>query len=121
MEAGEVCIPNIGPRERRRRLIGGAAMLALGGIAAAVLLGFGTERAWRVVVFLPIWGGALGLIQVREKTCVALAARGEQNMDRGDETIDDPVVLAQMRRQASKVHIRAALLAVVVTAAIVAV
>jgi hypothetical protein len=121
MEAREVCIPNIGPRERRRRLIGGGCLLALGAIAAALLLGFDARRAWRIVVLVPVWGGALGLLQVREKTCVALAARGVQNMDDGEETIDDPLVLAQMRRQARKVHTRAALLAVVVTAAIVAV
>jgi hypothetical protein len=114
------CIPNIGPRQRRRRLIGGAGLLALGAIAAALLLGFGAQRAWRILVLLPVWGGALGLLQVREKTCVALAARGVRNMDGGDETIDDPVVLAQMRRQARRVHTRAALLAVVVTAVVVA-
>jgi hypothetical protein len=93
----------------------------LGAIAAALLLGFGARRAWRIVVFLPMWAGALGLLQVREKTCVALAARGVQNMDGGDETVNDPSVLAQVRRQARKVHTRAALLAVVVTAAIVAI
>jgi hypothetical protein len=121
MEAREVCIPNIGPRERRRRLIGGAGMLALGAIAAALLLGFDAQRAWRIVVLLPVWGGALGLLQFGERTCVALAAHGMQNMDGGDEAIDDPLVLAQVRRQARKVHIRAALLAVVVTAAVVAI
>jgi hypothetical protein len=121
MKAREVCIPNIGPRERRRRLIGGAGLLALGAIAAALLLGFGVQRAWRILVLLPVWGGALGLLQAREKTCIALAARGVRNMDGGDETIDDPLVLAQMRRQARRVYTRAALLAVVVTAAIVAV
>jgi hypothetical protein len=121
MEAREVCIPNIGPRERRRRLVGGVGLFALGAIAAALLLTFGAGRAWRTLLFLPLWGGALGLLQVREKTCVALAARGLQNMDGGDEAIDDPLVLAQMRRQARRVHTRAALLAVIVTAAIVAV
>jgi hypothetical protein len=120
MEA-DVCIPNIGPRERRRRLVGGAGMSALGVMAAALLLGFGAARGWRIVVFLPLWGGALGFLQVREQTCVALAARGVQNMDGGDEAIADPLVLAQVRRQARKVHARAALLAAAITAAILAV
>ncbi len=121
MEARDVCIPNIGPRERRRRLIGGIGMFALGAIATALLLGFGAQRAWRIVVILPIWAGAVGVFQVREKTCVALAKRGVQNMDGGDQAIDDPAVLAQMRRQARKVHTRAALLAVVVTALVLAI
>jgi hypothetical protein len=121
MEARDVCIPNIGPRERRRRLIGGVGLFVLGAMAAALLIGFGAGRAWRIAVFLPLWGGALGLLQVREKTCVALAARGVQNMDGGDEAITDPSVLAQMRRQARRVHTRAALLAVAVTAGIVAI
>lgn len=42
-------------------------------------------------------------------------------MDGGDEAIDDPLVLAQVRRQARKVQTRAALLAVVVTAALAAI
>lgn len=58
MEAPDVYIPNIGPRERRRRLIGGAGMLALGAIAAALLLRFGAQRAWRIVVLLAVRGGA---------------------------------------------------------------
>jgi hypothetical protein len=121
MEARQACIPNIGPRERRRRLVGGVGLSALGAIAAALLLGFGAARGWRIVLFLPLWAGALGLLQVRERTCVALAARGVQNMDGGDETIEDPLVLAQVRRQARRVHTRAALLAAAVTAAILAV
>jgi hypothetical protein len=121
IEARDLCIPNIGPRERRRRLIGGAVSLALGVIAAALLLGFGAQRAWRIVVFLPVWAGALGLFQAKERTCVALAARAVQNMDGGDEAINDPLVLAQMRRQARRVHTRTIVLAVLVTAAILAV
>jgi hypothetical protein len=121
MEAGDVCIPNIGPRERRRRLIGGVGVFAFGAIAAALLIAFGVQRAWRIALFVPMWGGALGLLQVKEKTCVALVARREQNLDGGNEAVDDPEVLAQMKRQARKVHVRAVLLALAITTAILAV
>lgn len=62
------CIPNIGPNERRKRMIWGA--MALGGsvlFAAALALG-GADRRWRLLVFLPLWIAALGVFQAREKT-----------------------------------------------------
>ena len=63
-----VGMANIGPGERRKRLLMGIAMLAVGvGITAALIL-TGVSRGWRVGLFLPFWMGALGLFQAREKT-----------------------------------------------------
>jgi len=62
MNAG---VANIGPRERRRRLIVGAIMLAVG--VAALIIG-GGGRGWIVLAVVPFWIGALGLIQARERT-----------------------------------------------------
>lgn len=59
---------NLGPRESRKRLVFGLAMLALGAglIAALVVLHVGWT--WRLVLFFPFWLAALGLIEAREKT-----------------------------------------------------
>ena len=76
---------------------------------AAGLLWFDVPRLWRVVVFIPLWASAIGLFQVREKTCVALAARGLRNLDAGDEAIADPRELEQVRRQSRRVHAKALL------------
>jgi hypothetical protein len=49
---------------------------------------------------------------------VGLAARGARNMDNGIEEIKDEAVLRQVRKQARIVNIRSALLAAVLTIAI---
>ena len=113
--SAEVC-PNIGPRERQRRLIGGFVFLAVAACVAGCLMLFNAPRPWRLLVFLPAWAAAIGFFQVSAKTCVALAARGLKNMDAGDEPITNPTELEYVRAQSRRVHIRAALIAVVVAA-----
>jgi hypothetical protein len=47
------------------------------------------------------------LFQVKEKTCVALAARGLRNLEQGDERIIDAIELQHVRAQARRVHAEA--------------
>ena len=61
-------VENIGPRERRRRLIAGVAGLAVAFGGLALLVATGVDRTWRVALFLPFWFGALGLAQARART-----------------------------------------------------
>ena len=63
-----VCVPNIGPRERRRRLVAGIVMLAIGVAAAVALYVLDVERWWALGLFLPFWGGATGVLQAYEST-----------------------------------------------------
>jgi uncharacterized membrane protein len=74
MTEGSVCIPNIGPRQRQQRIIGGVVGLTLAVGVTALLLVIGVARPVRLVVFLPFLMGTIGLFQAREKTCVALVA-----------------------------------------------
>lgn len=67
-EIGAVCIANIGPRERRKRMRFGVALLVVGAGLAVVLVGLQADRLWRLVLFLPFWLGAVGVLQAREKT-----------------------------------------------------
>lgn len=50
-----------------------------------------------------------------------LAARGARNLDGEEEQIEDPEELAQVRRQALRVHVESVLTAIVLTAIAVAV
>jgi hypothetical protein len=109
----EAC-SNIGPRERRRRLIGGFVFLLVAACVAGCLILFNAPRSWRLLVFLPAWAAAIGFYQVSAKTCVALAARGLKNMDAGDEAVTNPRELDQLRAQSRAVHIRSALTALAV-------
>jgi hypothetical protein len=110
-----VC-PNIGPRERQRRLVGGFFFLSIAICVGIALIAFNAPRPWRLLIFLPAWASAIGFFQVHAKTCVALAARGLRNMDAGDEPITHPSELKAVRAQSRSVHIRSALTAVVVAA-----
>jgi nitrogen fixation protein FixH len=101
------CIPNIGPRERQRRLVVGVVMLGIAVTLAVVLVMFGAPRVWRLLVVAPAWIAGIGLFQVKEKTCVALAARGLRNLDHGDERIVDAIELQHVRAQSRKVHAEA--------------
>ena len=66
--SGEVCIANIGPRQRRARFVFGVVMglAAVAYLSAAVMLGW--PKVARLGVFLPAWLSALGFAQHREKT-----------------------------------------------------
>jgi hypothetical protein len=59
---------NLGASGRRARLIGGAALLAVGLAASAALQLAGADRGLRLLLFLPFLGGALGLLQARDHT-----------------------------------------------------
>jgi hypothetical protein len=61
-------VANIGPRECRKRLTFGIAMLSMSMVIAAVLVATGVPRGWRVLLFLPLWAAALGVLQAREST-----------------------------------------------------
>lgn len=60
--------PNIGPKERLKRLHAGYLHLGIALIAAAVMLGTGIPRGYRLLLFLPFWGAGAGVFQYLEKT-----------------------------------------------------
>jgi hypothetical protein len=117
---GVACIPNIGPTQRRKRVRMGLAALALAVATAGVLLSAGAPRPFRLVVFVPALAAALGLLQARAQTCVALAAQGRRDLDGGAEAITDPAELRDVRAQARTVNLQAGLLAAATTALLVA-
>jgi hypothetical protein len=67
-EGADVCIANIGPRERRKRMRFGVIGIALGAGVGALLIALGFGRLWRLGVLLPFWVGTVGLFQALEKT-----------------------------------------------------
>jgi hypothetical protein len=106
---------NIGPRERRKRRLLGVVALTVGVGAAFVLVIFEAPRWSRAVVFFPVWMAGLGLLQAREKTCIALAARGVCNMDAGEEGIEDEALAERLRDKARRIHRRALVTAAAIT------
>ena len=68
MNVGKAELANIGPKETRKRLIMGVAMLAMGVVMAVIFTHVGVSRGWYSVLFLPFWMGTLGISQARKKT-----------------------------------------------------
>ena len=111
----EVSVSNIGTREQRKRRLMGIVALTVGVAAAFVLVIFGAPRSLRLVVFFPIWLAGLGLLQARERTCIALAARGTCNMDAGEEKLTDDDLIEQLRGKSRLIHRRALITAIAIT------
>jgi hypothetical protein len=65
---GDVCIPNIGVRERRKRLTFGLVASGVSAALAGMLVVRGAGRPWRLTLVLPFWVAALGVFQARAKT-----------------------------------------------------
>jgi hypothetical protein len=61
-------VVNIGPRERRKRLVFGVVALGVGAAIAVLLVLINAPLVWRVPLFVPFFVGALGVFQAREKT-----------------------------------------------------
>ncbi len=63
-----ICVENIGPLERRKRLRFGVNTLAASLLLAALLLLLGTPRWTRLVLFIPLAVSAIGFNQARART-----------------------------------------------------
>ena len=68
MNIGKPELANIGPKETRKRLLMGVAMIALSGVLAVVFAYAGVSRGWYAALFLPFGIAALGAAQARKKT-----------------------------------------------------
>ena len=64
----EVCIANISPAERLKRLRFGIIQLVIGLVIFAVLLITGADKAWRLILMLPFGAGIASYFQWRDKT-----------------------------------------------------
>ena len=72
---GLVC--NIGPGERRQRLIFGVVFIQLSILAWALLLAFGPDQLWRLALLLPLWLGLMGIGQAHYRICVGFDFSGK--------------------------------------------
>ncbi|HYP01620.1 MAG TPA: hypothetical protein VER76_15625 [Pyrinomonadaceae bacterium] len=106
---------NIGTREQRKRRLLGVVALTVGVGVAFLLVVLDAPRLLRVVVFFPIWLAGLGLLQAREKTCIALAARGVCNLDAGETQLEDENLIEQLREKSRRINRRAVTTAAVIT------
>jgi hypothetical protein len=63
-----VCIANIGPRERRKRLMFGIVALAASVVISFLFVFYRVQPMLRLPLFVPLYLGALGFFQARDRT-----------------------------------------------------
>jgi hypothetical protein len=68
MADGDVCIANIGPRERRQRMGFGIISAVLALVALGLLAWGHVIPGWRVLLFLPWFIAGVGVFQATGKT-----------------------------------------------------
>jgi hypothetical protein len=64
----EVCIANISPAERRKRLNFGIIQFVIGLVILAVFMLIGVDKVWRLTLVFPFGAAAAGFFQWRDKT-----------------------------------------------------
>ena len=62
------CIANIGPQERHKRLVFGIAALAVSVVISFLFVLNGVQPVLRLPLFIPLFVGALGFYQARDRT-----------------------------------------------------
>lgn len=67
-EPAEVCIANISPRERKKRMCFGIMQFVFGIVILAAMLLFGADKVWRLPLFIVFAAGASSIFQALDKT-----------------------------------------------------
>jgi hypothetical protein len=112
---GEVCVPNISPRERAKRMRFAAVQLTVTLVILAALIIFNVNPAWRILLLFMFWPAGIGYFEAREKTCVAHALTRTRKMGDSIEKVEDAGELKQIGRQSRRVFLKAFCVALVLT------
>jgi hypothetical protein len=67
-DVGEVCIANISPLERQKRLAFGIRQLIFTLIILGILIALHVNPLWRLPLLFMFWAAAVGYFQARDKT-----------------------------------------------------
>lgn len=67
-ESGEVCIANISPLERKKRLVFGIQQFAITLVVLVVLMVLGVTPLWRLPLFFMFSAATVSVFQARDKT-----------------------------------------------------
>ena len=97
---------NIGPTQRRRRLLLGVVSLLAAAALVAAILAVGWPRWTLVLATFPLYGAAMGYFQHRERFCVGFAGMGVFDVGEGTERVDDPAALAADRKRAVRLNLK---------------
>lgn len=113
-------IENINARGARWRRLSGIWWLGIAVVALVTLFVVRAPRSYRVALAIPIGLAAIGFLQARERTCIALCAAGQREpTDDRPETTPTPAEQRALSRQAVSILVRSIVIAAAATAALV--
>jgi hypothetical protein len=114
---------NIGPAEISRRYRSGIAGLLTAATLTILMLVAGTDPILRWIIAVPLFVGLLGLTQARLRFCVAFGMAGVSNFGPlGTQTrVTEPAEVRADRRRAMLVTALVGIVAIAITAVIVAI
>jgi hypothetical protein len=67
-DAGEFCIANISPIERKKRLRFGIQAFLFALVVLGIMIALGLNPLWRLPLLLLFWASTTGYFQARDKT-----------------------------------------------------
>jgi hypothetical protein len=67
-EIGEVCIANISPAERQKRLKFGIQQFVVTIVILGAMMALGVNHFWRLPLLFMFWAAATGYFQAKDKT-----------------------------------------------------
>jgi len=109
---------NIGSTERNRRRQMGYVVSAVAVIYVGVVLWLGLPETYLLGTFVFLYGGALGILQARNRFCAAYGMTGRYGFDDGDGTVDDASARSQDRMRAFRLVGKAIAVALAGTAVV---
>ena len=98
---------NIGPTQRRRRLLLGVSSLVSTVVLVAVAVAAEWPRWTLAFTMFPLYGAAMGFLQYRERFCVGFAGVGVFDVGDGTRDVTDPQALAADRKRAVRLNAKA--------------
>jgi len=109
---------NLSERGVRRRRTMGIIWLAISIVAAGSMILLNSARSWRLVLFVPFAFAAVGFLQARERTCVALGMAGKRENPDGTYSNVPTAECPAIDRKVRSIMVRVVLIAVAATALI---
>jgi len=114
---GEQVVANIaGGEVTKRQMVALAGLLLSFGLFFAMTMS-GAPRAYRLVLFFPLFFTAFGFFQAKKNHCVILGMKGVRNMGHGEEPLTDAALKERLRSESFRIL----LLSLSLTAALTAV
>ena len=108
---------NIGKKARRWRAMLGFLSLVSGAFLGTALLLLDVDRWWRLLVFIPVQFGCLGILQAMHSVCAVYAAMGVWQIARASvQKIPDPCLENEFKSLAKRLVLWSCLIAMIVTA-----